>query len=674
MAIPSSEPSSVLRLTFLAVMVISLFLALFARLWFLQVLAGDRYVELADSNRLRTVITEAPRGSILTADDEELVRNRPALTISADRQALLDAAGQPVDEEAARVIDRLAELLELEVEEVLDRLGSRRRSPFRPVPIAVDVAPEIVFAVQEQRELFPGVVPETLPVREYPQGTLASHLVGYIGEISQSELLRAEFADYRAGDLVGRSGLEQSYEPDLRGTVGQRLLVVNARGDVLDVQRDREPVQGADLVVTLDLDLQRATEQLLADGILASRSIERDDGQLLPSTAGTAVVLDARTGAVLAMASYPDYDPREFVGGVSQEYFDWLSAEENERPLVNRAISGLYPPGSVFKTATGAAMVEAGQVSPRGQVECTPQFEIGGNTFRNWNRGVNEGMMDLSDALTRSCDTYFYALAFDQWLVEENAEEPDEVVVRVAERFGFGVRTGIDLPAEAAGRVPGRQWRYDYWIANRDGYCRQADLATPGSYAEELYTDLCSFGAAWRGGDAINSSIGQGDVLSTPLQVAVSYQAIANDGVMMRPHLGARIVAPDGTVLREIEPEVIDDLGIDAQTLAVVQEGLERVVMDPRGTGSSAFAGFPLDTIPVAGKTGTAEIRPRVPYAWFAGYAPSDDPEIVVVVNVEQGGGGSQTAAPIVRNIMAHYFGIVLADEAEFIAGEEILD
>lgn len=674
MAIPSSESSSVLRLTFLAVMVIALFVALFARLWFLQVMAGDRYVELADSNRLRTVITEAPRGEILTSDDHELVRNRPALTISADRQVLLDASGAPIDEEAERVIERLAILLELEVDEVLDRLASQRRSPFRPVPIAIDVSPEIVFAVQEQRELFPGVVPETLPVREYPQGDTAAHLVGYIGEISQAELLRPEFTDYRAGDLVGRSGLEQSYERDLRGVAGQRRLVVNARGDVLDVQSDREPVQGADLVTTIDLDLQVATEQLLADGILASREIRRDDGELLPSTAGSAVVLDARTGAVLSMASYPSYDPREFVGGVSQAYFDLLGDPENERPLVNRAISGLYPPGSVFKTASGAAWVEAGLVTPRSTVECAPAFELGGNTFRNWNRGVNEGLMDLSDAITRSCDTYFYELAFDQWLREENAEEPDEVLIRVAERFGFGVTTGIDLPGELAGRVPGRQWRYDYWIANRDSYCRQADLATPGSYARELYSDLCQFGAAWRGGDAVNSSIGQGDVLSTPLQVAASYQAIANDGVMLRPHVGARVVAPDGSVVREIEPEVIGDLGVDDQTLAVLQEGLLRVVMTDRGTGSSAFTGFPLEDIPVAGKTGTAEIRPRVPYAWFAGYAPADDPEIVVVVNVEQGGGGSQTAAPIVRNIMAHHFGIVVADEAEFEAGEEILD
>jgi penicillin-binding protein 2 len=283
-------------------------------------------------------------------------------------------------------------------------------------------------------------------------------------------------------------------------------------------------------------------------------------------------------------------------------------------------------------------------------------------------------MMDLSVALLRSCDTYFYDLAFTQWLTENRSDDPDEVLVRVAERFGFGVRSGIDLPSEGAGRIPGREWRRDYWLANRDDYCRQADAAAPGSYARELFQDLCQFGAAWRGGDAINSSIGQGDVLTSPLQVAVSYQAIANGGVMLRPQLGARIVSPDGEVVRELEPEVIGDLGVSDQTMAVLREGLERVVMDPRGTGSSAFAGFPFDQLPVAGKTGTAEMGSRIPYAWFVAYAPADDPEIVIAVNVEQGGGGSQTAAPIARNIFEHYFGIVDVDEAEFRAGDEILD
>ncbi|MCC5949947.1 MAG: penicillin-binding protein 2 [Nitriliruptoraceae bacterium] len=674
MAAPSSDTSPVLRLTFLAVVVIGIFIALFARLWFLQVLAGDRFVELADSNRLRTVVTEAPRGSILGSQGEELVVNRPALAISADRQLLLDNDGLPRDEEAELVIARLGSLLELDSDEVIERLRSQRRSPLSPVPLEFDVAPEIVFSVREHQELFPGVVAETLPVREYPFGELAAHMMGYLTEIGEAELLDPAFTDYRGGDLIGRGGLEQSYEQVLRGVAGQRRLVVNARGDVLDVQSEREPIQGNDLVTTLDVELQEATERLLVEGIEASRSIQRDDGEFLPSVAGSAVVLDARTGAVLAMASYPSYDPRRFVGGVSSEYWDFVNDRENFQPLVNRAVSGLYPPGSVFKTATGAAWIEAGLIGPRGTRNCDAAFEVGGNTYRNWNRGVNEGPMDLSDALMRSCDTYFYDLAYNNWLAENNASDADEVLVRVAQAFGFGRTLGIDLPAEPAGRIPGRQWREDYHLATRDRTCAQAEQADPGSYERELLTDLCQFGGVWRGGDAINASIGQGDVITTPLQVAASYQALANDGVLMRPHLGARVLAPDGTVVEEFEPESLGDVGMDAQTLAVMREGLERTVMDPRGTGFSAFSGFPLADIPVAGKTGTAEVRPRIPFAWFAGYAPANDPEIVVAVNVEEGGGGSQTAAPIARNIMEVFFGVSSVEEAEFEAGEEILD
>jgi penicillin-binding protein 2 len=677
-----SDASPVLRLTFLSVVVIGLFLALLARLWFLQVLAGDRYVEIADSNRLDSVVIEAPRGAILTDGGDELVKNRPALTISADRQLLLDNDGAPRDEAAERVIVRLAAVLELDEDEILERMTSQRRSPFRPVPIEFDVAPETVFTVREHQELFTGVVAETLPVREYPHGEFAAHLVGYLNEISDAELSSGEFTDYRGGDLVGRAGLEQAYESDLRGRDGVRYLVVNAQRHVVDVQSERAPVQGNDLVVSLDLELQAAVEELLASGMEASREIERDDGRTLPSTAGSAVVLDPRDGRVLAMASYPTYDPREFVGGLTPQYAEYLYQDPDvPAPTVNRAIQGRYPPGSVFKTASGAAFVEGGLVGPRSLVECPPSYSIGDVTFRNWNRGVHEGRMDLADALMRSCDTYFYELAHTQWQreqrqISDNGGEldgVDEVMARVAREFGFGRTLGIDLPSEAPGTIPDRATKQAVWLERRERWCAQAETAED-DYQRAILDDNCRYGGAWRGGDAVNTSIGQGEILTTPLQVAASYAAVANGGTLYRPHLGQRIVSPSGEVVREIEPEAIGTLPIDEQTLAVMQEGLEAVVMTPRGTGSSAFAGFPLDQVPVAGKTGTAEFGSRVPYAWFAGYAPTNDPELVVVVNVEEGGGGSQTAAPIVRNIMEHWFDITAAEDAEFEAGDEILD
>ncbi len=682
MAINDSAP--ILRLTFLSVVVIAMFVALVSRLWFLQVLAGDRYVELADTNRLRTVVTEAPRGAILTADGDELVKNRPALTISADRQALLDNDGNPRDEEAERVIQRLAVLLQVSPDEVHERLTSRRYSPFRPVPLAIDVAPEIVFAVREQQELFPGVVAETLPVRTYPHGNLAAHLVGYIGEISEAELADPAFADYRGGDLIGRGGLEEVYEPDLRGVAGQRTLEVNIQNNVLRVLREQEPEQGNDLITTIDLDLQQAVEQLLEDGVVASREIQRDDGRFLPSTGASAVVMDPRDGAILAMASYPSFDPSEFVGGVSSDYWEFVNDRDNHTPLFNRAIAARHPPGSVFKIVSGAAYLSSGVATPGTTVRCAPAFEFGGITFRNWNRGVDEGPMNLSTALMRSCDTYFYELAETQWQRERNQlasldkdvlEEGDidEALWETAIRFGMGRRLGIDLPGEQSGYIPNRVSKQQRWFERRDVWCTQAETAET-AYAREVSQDNCLHGGQFRGGDAVNTSIGQGEIETTPLQVAAAYMAVANGGTVWRPHLGRQIVDRDGQIVRSIEPEVVSELDLEPAELAAIQDGLERVIASDRGTGNGAFAGFPLDRIPVAGKTGTAEQRPKVPFAWFAAYAPADAPEYVVVVNVEEGGGGSQTAAPIVRTILEHLYGITPAAESEFEPGPEILD
>jgi penicillin-binding protein 2 len=507
------DRSILLRLAFLSALSILLLGALLARLWFLQVLAGDRFAELADSNRLRTVVSQAPRGHILAQDGTELVRNRPSLALTADRQALVNDAGRPRSPEAERAVTRLADLLQLDVETVLTRINDRRYSPFRPVPVAVDVAPELVFAVRQNQELFLGVSAETLPVRDYPQGDLAAHLVGYLGQISREELADPRYADYRGGDLVGRGGLEQSYEADLRGSSGQRILVVNRRGNVLDVQSDRAPVAGHDLVTWLDLDIQRATEDALREGIIASRSIRRTDGRLLPSTAGSAIVMDARTGGIIAMASYPTFDPREFIGGVSRDYWEFVNDPAQAQPLTNRPIAGQYPPGSVFKIVSGAAMLDAGLVTPASLVGCPGSFTVADVTFRNWNP-ANEGPMTLGTALKRSCDTYFYALSFRQWQREQREETPDEVIQRVARSFGMGQRLGVDLPGEQAGVVPGRTWRQEFWLRYRDGYCTRAEAAPVGSLERALLTDLCRFGGLWRGGDAVNLSIGQGDLLS----------------------------------------------------------------------------------------------------------------------------------------------------------------
>jgi penicillin-binding protein 2 len=667
------DRSTGLRLAFLAALGLLLLAALLARLWFLQVLAGDRFAELADSNRLRTVVSQAPRGHILASDGRELVVNRPALALTADRQSLMNAAGQPRDAGAARSVSRLAELLVVEEEVLIRRINDVRYSPFRPVPVAIDVAPEVVLVVRQNQELFPGISAETLPVRDYPEGELAAHLVGYLGQVSQEELTEQRYADYRGGDLIGRGGLEQSYEAELRGRGGQEVFVVNRRNIVIDLQSQRPPEPGLDLVTWLDLDAQRAAEDALREGIIASRSIRRTDGRLLPSTAGSAIVLDARTGGVVAMASYPTYDPQQFVGGVSADYWAFVNDPAQGQPLNNRPIAGQYPPGSVYKIVSGAAMFEAGLATPSTLVPCPGSYTVADVTFRNWNP-ANEGPMNLSTALKRSCDTYFYNLAFRQWQVEQRQEQPDEIMQRVSREFGLGARLGIDLPGEQAGVVPGREWREEFWLRFRDGYCERAERAPVASLERELLTDLCRFGGIWRGGDAVNMSIGQGDVLTTPLQIAAAYQAIANDGILLRPAVGRELRSAEGELVRTIEPEVLSELDLSPAELRSIQQGLERVIMEAGGTAVGAFAGFPLEQVPVAGKTGTAERKPRVPYAWFAAYAPVADPRYVVVVSVEEGGGGSQTAAPIARRILEHLFDIERPGSPEFVPGPEILD
>jgi penicillin-binding protein 2 len=675
----SSNPA--LRLTVLTVLVAMMLGALLSRLWFLQVLAGDRYAELAQSNEVRTVLTEAPRGRILDRDGRELVKNRVAHTISADRNRLLDAVGEPKDDQAAETLERLSDLLELPRDEIISRMTSVRYSPLRATPIAIDVAPEIVFAVSEHAELFPGVVAERLPVRTYPYGDLAAHVVGHVAEISQGELEDDFYKEraYQPGDVVGKAGIERGYEEYLQGTEGLRRLRVNATGTVLSVLGEREYEPGHDVVSTIDAELQGQVEHILEQGVLASRKeIHTSSGRSLKSTGASAVVLDPRNGEIVAMASYPTFDPREYVGGLSPEYARYLYPQEGDpdthAPAINRAIASAQPPGSVWKIVSGLAALQAGQITPNSYIDCPGVFDQWEKY--NWNRS-NEGPMDLATALKRSCDTFFYTLSFNQWLTENRAEEagedPEEVYQRVARAFGFDEPLGIEIPGERGGTVPGRAWKKDYWERNKDVYCQNAEASPPGTYQRQLYSELCNEGYVWRGGDAVNMSIGQGDVQATPLQVATAYAAVANGGTVYRPHLADEIRSVDGETVTAVDPEVVNHIDAPEEHWAELRFGLEQVVMGERGTAVTPFDGFPLDRFPIAGKTGTAEAgSSQIPYSWFASYAPANDPQYVVVVLVEEGGGGSQTAAPIVRRI---YDAIFELPVTRFEAGDaSILD
>ncbi|MGH8905993.1 MAG: penicillin-binding protein 2 [Egibacteraceae bacterium] len=654
-SIDQSE-STRLRLAFLGLLVVVLFVLLMVRLWFLQVMAGQRYAAAAEGNAVRTISVEAPRGRLLDRDGDVIVRNRYAQVISVAPREI------PKGREE-RVLGDLADLLGIPSGELRRRIDQSQADPFRPKPVAVDVPQDIAFYLHENASTrFPGVYAERVALREYPYGELAAHVVGYLGEISAEQLEDPDYRGYRQGDVVGWEGIERAYEPVLRGSDGQRQVVVNSRGEILDERSGQAPQPGADLRLTIDLDAQRSVEDALAQGIEVARGqrdLEAGGGRaaLFEAPAGAAVVLDPRTGEIAAMASFPSYSPQEFVGGVSQAYWRWLRDEDNAFPLINRAIAASYPPGSVFKVVSAGAALAYGYADQDTIIPCPGSYDWNGFVYRNWRRDSSGGMT-LATALEQSCDTVFYRLAREMWEDEQATPAGEPILERLSEQsrgWGLGIQTGIDLPGERAGVVPGREWKRGHWENAKDGNCARAGQPGLSEYARQLYTELCDpQSARWRGGDAVNMSIGQGDLQATPLQVADLLAGIANGGGIMRPHVVREIIHPDGR--REpVRPEQVAALPVSPDALDYIEGGLLRVT-EPKGTAGATFGGFPLE---IAGKTGTAELgKSKQPFSWFAAYNPQpiDGQQYVVVVMVEQGGAGSQTAAPIARRILEDLF------------------
>ncbi len=657
-----------LRLTFLLLLVVGLFVLVLARLWFLQVMAGEQFVAQATGNAVRTVDLEAPRGMIVDAEGESLVRNRWAPVVSV----LPDDIGD--EEERERVYEELAEVLDLDPDDVADRAESLRWGPFQPRPVATDVDRDVISYVHERSGTdWQGVYTDTRPVREYPQGETAAHLPGSVNEISEEQLDSEAYEGYEPGEMIGARGLERAYEDLLRGTRGQRRLEVDPAGNVVRELGQTEPAPGSDLQLTLSLEEQRIVEEALDEGLELAREAD------LPATSGAAAVLDPRDGAVRALASAPRFDAGIFSGGISQEDLEEIEDPDNDAPRRNRALEELAAPGSVFKPVTSLAALREGIITPQTTIDCPPRWELGDSTFPNWNPEP-QGQLDLEQALARSCNTYYYELGYTFWRSEQNelaaqegglldilrrSDAPEEAMVETGRDLGLGERTGL-LPAEAAGSIPGREWKLDYWERTRETTCEQAQTAEEvGSPNARLLRELCEEGWRWRGGDAVNASIGQGDVSVTPLQMANLYAAIANGGTLWEPRLVASAESADGTV-QEAEPEPIRELDDPESHLQAIHEGLVAVNEPPRGTAAAVFDGFEL---PVAGKTGTAQAGgDRENTSWYVGYAPADDPEYVVAVMIEEGGGGSETAAPLTRRILEGLFDL---EEEELELGPE---
>ncbi|HEX2698680.1 MAG TPA: penicillin-binding protein 2 [Acidimicrobiales bacterium] len=619
-----STDNARLRLSIVGVVVVSLFAALFARLWYLQVMDTGTFQALATQNRVRTVYEPAPRGRILDRQGRPLVENRGYQAVTVTR---LDVQDKP------EVVARLAALLGLPQQELEKRIADQRYSPYKPVPVAENVPEETVVYLREHGTDFPGVAARAVAERTYPHGVLAAHVLGYVGEINDKELAKRQGAGYRLGDDIGKFGVEQSFEEDLRGTPGKTRLEVDATGKVLlPALSSSPPHQGDDVQLTIDLDVQALAEESLAKGLEAARSQhDRSTGKGFAAPAGSVVVLDPRDGSLLALASNPAFNPADFVNGIRPEIFAALQDPANHYPLTNRAIQGQYAPGSTFKLFTALAALRTGLIAPNTTFVDEGSYRLRSCrgdkcVFRNAG-GRAYGRVNLSQALTVSSDAFFYNVGANLWF---NGGPNADAIQGAARDLGLGARSGIDLAGEMRGRIP-------------DPVSRKK--------AHEDYPKAFPNGR-WYAGDNVNLAIGQGDTAVTPLQLANAYAAFANGGTVLKPRVAARVLQPNGEPIRELVPEATSKVALDPAQRSAILQGLRGAIARPEGTGAGAFAGFPQDAFPVAGKTGTAQVVGKEDTAVFVALAPADAPQYVVAVVMEESGFGGAVAAPVARRIL----------------------
>jgi len=621
----AQPPSVALRVLLLAAIAVGLIGVIVFRLWFLQILSAQQYVAQANDNRLRSVAVLAPRGTILDRNGTVMVDNRPGLAVGI----------RPMDVPAGQLdhlVKRLASELRMKPVEIRREMVRQVGVPWSQIRQGLGLQYDFVTIKQdtdrltvsyllEHTESYPGVEVRQNYLRAYPLGDLGAHFLGQLGEIDQQELTQARFRGYEAGDVVGQSGVEYTYDKWLRGVEGSVRVEVDASGRPKQVVPGGTlPQAGDNLQLSIDAKVQRAAENAVNYGIdLAHANNElRADG-------GAAVVLDVHTGAVIAMASEPTFDPAWFVGGLSAKH--WKKLNVATTPLLDRTIQGVYQMGSTFKVVDSIAALENGVISPSTTLEAGPTYTNHGLLWHDWNPN-GHGAIDLTQAIVQSADTYFYQIGYDFYL-RKGTELEDW-----ARRLGMGHPTGIDLPGEVAGLVPTPEWK-------NATYTRKTD--PKGWRVDRL----------WKPGDSINLAIGQGNLEATPLQAAVAYAAIANGGKLVTPHLGVKIVDSQGKLVRRLPYTQPRSLGISASTIATVQTALHEAATTPLGTSYKVFGNYPVQ---VAGKTGTAQVFGQGDYAWYCSYAPANDPQYVVVVMIQQGGHGGTTAAPAARMIYDSLF------------------
>ncbi len=701
---PAITPQLALRVAVLGGVAFVLFAIVFFRLWFLQVLSGEDYVTQARENRVRKVKIEAPRGDIVDRNGERLVRTRVAPVVQIVPGGVPDAELKAAD--AYRVARSKAETRRLAADDQLRALERTRRAkgrravarrqrerarlrraassvhvavppvpagearlnstyrrlgsvlglsaqgihrrviegiaeaPYSNVTIKTDVARPAFNYLKERKDEFPGVAVEKLYLRSYPHKTLGAQLFGTLREISPDELKLKKYRGVDPGTRIGKDGIEETYDRYLRGQDGYTRVIINSLGNRDDrraVSR-REPQQGQRLRLTLDLGLERAANNALKQAIAAANR------NFNPAKAGAYVAMDPTDGSVLALGSYPSFDANVFAKPLSQGSFDKLNSEARGAPLFNRAIAAAYPTGSTFKPITALASLQEGILTPTQTIFDNGAFKLGPQTFKNA-RDARFGLLSLPRALQVSSDVFFYTLG-------ERANSRGPIIQRWARRLGLGRPTGIDLPGEYAGLVPDRHWR-------DAGFARYQRCVKREKVPAQTFAALQKCGGIerpWSTGDNVNLAVGQGDLQATPLQMATAYSTIVNGGKVVRPHLAQAVEDGLGRAVQDFRTPARRHVQFSKLNQQTILDGLHRATSQTGGTSADVFQGFAGGKLPVYGKTGTVE-RPGQPdQAWYACYVPHPSRPIVVVVTVEKGGFGAETAAPAARLILSNWF------------------
>ncbi|TRZ72117.1 MAG: penicillin-binding protein 2 [Streptomycetaceae bacterium] len=656
-----------LNLMVVQILIVSLMVALFGRLFYLQVAAGPKYRDAALSIQSRDVVSPANRGLIVDSSGVPLALNKVGLAITIDRIAI---DKQP--DMGVAVMQRLSKLLKLKYDDVYrntrlcgelpkgQKAGCWTGSRYQPIPITKEADPDIALQIVERSDQYPGVDAAPVAIRSYPgnAGVNGAHVLGYVGPMTETDLAKGNGKNYFRSEVIGKSGLEIEYDAYLRGIPGIKTLIVDRKEAITSQGQNTAPIAGDHLVTSLDARLQGAVEVALAD------AVKRGRANGYTSDSGAAVVMDVKTGQILALASYPTYDPNAFEKGLTVAQASDLFSAKKAVPALSRALQGLYAPASTFKSVSVIAAAAAGY-DLNAAYKCPAEVQVGTRAFQNF-ESKSQGTMSLKKAIAVSCDTIWYQIAFDEWLRDGGLHPKtklNDYFFKAAQGFNITQRVGIDLPSESASRLADRSYKKSWYQANKDFYCNYKDRATKAQQTPFLILlakENCVDGDKIRAGDAVNFAIGQGDTVVTPLKLAQMYAAIANGGTIWQMLVGKAIVKTDGTVVKAMTPKKLGTLQAAPSTIKFLHSALREVVVS--GTGAGAFSGFPIE---VSGKTGTAEVFGRNlngslkdNTSWFASFAPSKNPRYAVVMMVSQGGFGASTSGVGVRKIYETLFGI----------------